>query len=247
MTARSRARHAKPSTTGPALAAAGLTASFAAVGITATAGAASAASASDFAKLRQCESGGNYKINTGNGFYGAYQFDRGTWNGLGYPGRADQASPATQDEAARKLQAQRGWSPWPACSRGLGLGASDRVSERTSRSTTRVAAPKAAPKTVAPRAAARPATRAKAVPTTAPVFLGRPLSVADAEQFRIGVHMWQARMADRGWKISVDGHFGPQSARIAKAFAAEHRLAGKALPGEVDKVVWDAAWQLPVS
>ncbi len=136
MTARSRARHAKPSTTTPTLVAVGMTASFATVGITATASAASAASASDFAKLRQCESGGNYAINTGNGFYGAYQFDRGTWNGLGYPGRADQASPATQDAAAAKLQAQRGWSPWPACSRGLGLGSSDssRVVERASRS-----------------------------------------------------------------------------------------------------------------
>jgi hypothetical protein len=74
-----------------------------------------------WAQLRQCESGGNYQDNTGNGFYGAYQFDQGTWNGLGYPGRPDQAPPAMQDQAAKQLQASRGWEPWPSCSRKLGL------------------------------------------------------------------------------------------------------------------------------
>ena len=75
----------------------------------------------DLARLRQCESGGNYKTNTGNGFYGAYQFDLRTWQGLGYTGRPDQASPATQDKAASKLYQSRGWKPWPACSKKLGL------------------------------------------------------------------------------------------------------------------------------
>jgi hypothetical protein len=74
-----------------------------------------------WAELRQCESGGNYQDNTGNGFYGAYQFDQRTWNGLGYPGRPDQAPPAMQDQAAKQLQASRGWGPWPSCSRKLGL------------------------------------------------------------------------------------------------------------------------------
>lgn len=236
MSARTRARHAKPSTAKPALAAVGLAASFAAVDV-AAASAASAATADDFARLRQCESGGNYRINTGNGFYGAYQFDRGTWNGLGYPGTANQASPATQDEAARRLQAARGWSPWPACSRSLGLG-SDRTVDRASRSSARSALP-------APTAA-RP-SRTLAQPTTPPVFIGRPLSLADRSHFRIGARMWQARMAQRGWRISVDGYFGPQSARIARQFAAEHGLRSAALPGEVDRVVWNAAWERPVS
>ena len=74
-----------------------------------------------WAALRQCESGGNYAINTGNGYYGAYQFSQATWTGLGYPGRPDQASPATQDQAAQKLQARSGWGQWPACSAALGL------------------------------------------------------------------------------------------------------------------------------
>ena len=71
--------------------------------------------------LRGCESGGNYSANTGNGFYGAYQFDYGTWRGLGYAGVASDAPAWKQDEAVVRLHAQRGWEPWPACSRYLGL------------------------------------------------------------------------------------------------------------------------------
>jgi hypothetical protein len=74
-----------------------------------------------WAALRQCESGGNYQENTGNGFYGAYQFTASTWTSLGYPGRPDQEPPAMQDQGAQKLQARSGWGQWPACSRKLGL------------------------------------------------------------------------------------------------------------------------------
>ena len=74
-----------------------------------------------WAALRQCESGGNYAENTGNGYFGAYQFSQATWSGLGYPGRPDLAPPATQDQAAQRLQARSGWGQWPACSAALGL------------------------------------------------------------------------------------------------------------------------------
>lgn len=74
-------------------------------------------------QLRGCESGGNYRINTGNGYYGAYQFNQSTWNGVGGTGRPDQAAPAVQDEMATRLYERRGWAPWPSCSRKLGLHA----------------------------------------------------------------------------------------------------------------------------
>ena len=76
---------------------------------------------SAWAALRKCESGGNYAINSGNGYYGAYQFAAGTWRKLGYSGLPHEATPATQDEAASQLQNQQGWAPWPACTRKLGL------------------------------------------------------------------------------------------------------------------------------
>ncbi len=74
-----------------------------------------------WARLRHCESGGRYDINTGNGYFGAYQFGARTWRGLGFPGLPHEAPPEVQDEAARQLQARRGWGPWPACARRLGL------------------------------------------------------------------------------------------------------------------------------
>jgi hypothetical protein len=73
-----------------------------------------------WARLRHCESGGRYDINTGNGFYGAYQFVPSTWRHLGYPGLPHEAPPEMQDEAARRLQARSGWGQWPVCSRRAG-------------------------------------------------------------------------------------------------------------------------------
>jgi hypothetical protein len=74
-----------------------------------------------WAALRQCESGGNYADNTGNGYYGAYQFSLGTWQGLGMTGIPSDAPPATQDQAARNLQSRSGWGQWPACAHRLSL------------------------------------------------------------------------------------------------------------------------------
>jgi hypothetical protein len=73
-----------------------------------------------WAKLRRCEAGGDYRRNSGNGYYGAYQFSPATWRALGYPGLPHQAPPAMQDQAARRLQQRSGWGQWPACSRRIG-------------------------------------------------------------------------------------------------------------------------------
>ena len=72
-------------------------------------------------RLRNCEAGGRYDRNSGNGYYGAYQFSARTWRSLGYKGLPHQAPPGVQDEAARKLQARSGWGQWPACARRIGV------------------------------------------------------------------------------------------------------------------------------
>ncbi|WP_336923232.1 LysM peptidoglycan-binding domain-containing protein [Aquipuribacter sp. SD81] len=75
-------------------------------------------------RLAQCESSGNWSINTGNGYYGGLQFYQPTWEGFGglrYAPRADLASRSEQIAVAERVLATQGWGAWPACSAKLGL------------------------------------------------------------------------------------------------------------------------------
>ncbi|MGN6173006.1 MAG: transglycosylase family protein [Streptosporangiaceae bacterium] len=68
--------------------------------------------------IAQCESGGNWSINTGNGYYGGLQFTQQTWEangGLSYAPRADLASRAAQIAVAEKVYAAGGLGAWPVC------------------------------------------------------------------------------------------------------------------------------------
>ena len=74
--------------------------------------------------IAQCESGGNWSINTGNGYHGGLQFHPQTWNAHGgnqYASRADLATREQQIEIAKRVQASQGWGAWPACTSRLGL------------------------------------------------------------------------------------------------------------------------------
>ena len=82
---------------------------------------ASVASGSVWDRLAQCESGGNWSINTGNGYYGGLQFSLSTWRAYGGSGYPHQNSRAQQIAIGQKLQAAAGWGQWPACSAKLGL------------------------------------------------------------------------------------------------------------------------------
>lgn len=72
-------------------------------------------------RLAQCESGGNWAINTGNGFYGGLQFTLSSWRGVGGSGYPNEASRVEQIQRAEALLARQGWGAWPACSSKLGL------------------------------------------------------------------------------------------------------------------------------
>ncbi len=74
-----------------------------------------------WAQLRWCESRDNYADNTGNGYYGAYQFALSTWRSLGLSGLPSSAPAAIQDHAAQELEARSGWAQWPVCGRDLGV------------------------------------------------------------------------------------------------------------------------------
>jgi len=72
-------------------------------------------------RLAACESGGNWSINTGNGYSGGLQFSPGTWRANGGSGSAASASRAEQIRVAQRIRASQGWGAWPSCSRRLGL------------------------------------------------------------------------------------------------------------------------------
>ena len=85
---------------------------------------ASAAPDSDWDRLAQCESGGNWGINTGNGFQGGLQFAPSTWSAYGgteYAATANQATREQQITVGERVLAEQGWTAWPACSAPLGL------------------------------------------------------------------------------------------------------------------------------
>ena len=71
--------------------------------------------------LAACESGGNWQINTGNGYYGGLQFSQGAWNSVGGAGTPSDASREEQISRGKLLQQMRGWGAWGACAKKLGL------------------------------------------------------------------------------------------------------------------------------
>ncbi|GGR27245.1 LysM peptidoglycan-binding domain-containing protein [Streptomyces griseomycini] len=112
-----KGKHRRPSKATRAIAVAGVTGAAVAAPLMA-AGNASAATASEWDAVAQCESGGNWSINTGNGYYGGLQFSASTWAAYGgtqYAATADQASKAQQIEIAEKVLAGQGKGAWPVC------------------------------------------------------------------------------------------------------------------------------------
>jgi hypothetical protein len=70
-------------------------------------------------KIAQCESGGNWSISTGNGYYGGLQFTASSWHAAGGKGLPSQASKSEQIARAKVLQSRQGWGAWPACTAKL--------------------------------------------------------------------------------------------------------------------------------
>ncbi|GAA5211570.1 transglycosylase family protein [Streptomyces thinghirensis] len=120
-----KGKHRRPSKATRVIAVVGVTGAAVAAPLMA-AGNASAATASEWDAVAQCESGGNWSINTGNGYYGGLQFSASTWAGYGgtqYAATADQASKAQQIEIAEKVLAGQGKGAWPVCGTGLSSAA----------------------------------------------------------------------------------------------------------------------------
>jgi pyruvate/2-oxoglutarate dehydrogenase complex dihydrolipoamide acyltransferase (E2) component len=120
--------------------------------------AANAADGSTWDALAQCESGGDWSINTGNGYYGGLQFSLPTWEANGGTGNPADASREEQIRVAENVLATQGWGAWPTCSAQVGASGSAEP------------APAAAPEEAAPaeEAPAEEAPAEQAAPAEAP-------------------------------------------------------------------------------
>ncbi|MCX4644965.1 transglycosylase family protein [Streptomyces sp. NPDC055059] len=119
----SKGKHRRPSKAVRVATLAGVAGAAVAVPLMGATGA-SAATASEWDAVAQCEAGGNWSINTGNGYYGGLQFSSSTWaayGGTAYASTADKASKAQQIAVAEKVLASQGKGAWPSC--GVGLSA----------------------------------------------------------------------------------------------------------------------------
>ncbi|MFJ3893164.1 MULTISPECIES: transglycosylase family protein [unclassified Streptomyces] len=117
----SKGKHRRPSKATRVATLAGVTGVAIAAPLMAS-GSASAATASEWDAVAQCESGGNWSINTGNGYYGGIQFSASTWaayGGTAYASTANLATKAQQIAIGEKVLAAQGKGAWPTCGTGL--------------------------------------------------------------------------------------------------------------------------------
>ncbi|WP_210586366.1 transglycosylase family protein [Streptomyces sp. GESEQ-35] len=116
------------------------------LGLLAASGNAAAADGGVWDRIAQCESGGDWHINTGNGYYGGLQFAAATWRAYGgtaYAPTADQASRGQQIAVATKVQSAQGWGAWPTCSARAGAYGSAPAAPAAGSATTKAAPSKA--------------------------------------------------------------------------------------------------------
>ncbi|GHH08254.1 transglycosylase family protein [Streptomyces lanatus] len=173
----SKGKHRRPSKAVRAIAVVGVTGAAAVAAPLMAAGSASAATASEWDAVAQCEAGGNWSINTGNGYYGGLQFSASTWaayGGTAYAATADQATKAQQIEIGEKVLAGQGKGAWPNCGTGLSSAAYNGSSASTE------SAPRTTEKQSASRSADRPAAEKKSTKTvTTPT--GKKVKKGDGE------------------------------------------------------------------
>ncbi len=164
---------------------------------------AQAASDDTWNQLAMCESGGNWAINTGNGYYGGLQFSQPTWEGYGglaYASRADLATREQQIAIAERTLAGQGWGAWPACSAMLGLTSADAYGSPTPPAPATQPAPAPVAAAPAPAPAKRhPHSAAPATSGTYVVQAGDSLSGIAA---KLGMRRWAPLYAANRDKIS---------------------------------------------
>ncbi|MFF0469547.1 transglycosylase family protein [Micromonospora zamorensis] len=175
--------------------------------------AAPAQAAVNWDAVAQCESGGNWKINTGNGYYGGLQFSQGTWAGYGgkkYAARADLASRGEQIAIAEKVLDGQGIGAWPTCGKkgGSSGGSTAKPSTKSTQKPTAKSTAKPTEQQERPSRREQPATRnhERTAPTTGgQTYLVKPgdtlSEIADSHRVTGG---WQALYEHNRQLIGAD-------------------------------------------
>ncbi|MFF7974144.1 transglycosylase family protein [Streptomyces sp. NPDC007905] len=199
-----KGKHRRPSKAVRAIAVAGVAGAAVAAPLMA-AGSASAATASEWDAVAQCESGGNWSINTGNGYYGGLQFSASTWAAYGgtqYAAQANQASKAQQIQIAEKVLAAQGKGAWPVCGTGLSSAAYNGSAPSAS---SKSAAPSTTTRSTGQQAATRSTTRtAPSASKTVTTPTGKKVKKGDGE-YKVVKGDTLSTIADKhhvqgGWK-----------------------------------------------
>ncbi|ELS53873.1 transglycosylase family protein [Streptomyces viridochromogenes] len=177
-----KGKHRRPSKAARAIAVVGVTGAAAVAAPLMAAGSASAATAAEWDAVAQCESGGNWSINTGNGYYGGLQFSASTWAAYGgtkYAATADRATKAQQIEIAEKVLAGQGKGAWPHC--GVNLSSAPYSGGAGSNSSGSTASNQSSGSTEqrASRSAERPAAEKSTKTVTTPT--GKKVKKGDGE------------------------------------------------------------------
>jgi peptidoglycan hydrolase-like protein with peptidoglycan-binding domain len=180
-------------------------------------------------QLRICESSNRYDIDTGNGYYGAYQFSLSTWASVGGTGKPSDATPAEQDYRALMLYRKRGWSPW-TCAVMIGL-----TEDADARSG--VMPPQPASFDV-PYDFLTAGGTSGSPALAAPAWPGRQYAEGDYAE---DVAAWQKQAAALGYEIIGTGYVGPSTVAAIREIQAK---AGLDVTGDLGVKTWEAAWQL---
>jgi hypothetical protein len=190
-----------------------------AAGSTGLIASAGSASATNWDAVAQCESGGNWSTNTGNGFSGGLQFTPSTWAANGGTGSPTGASREQQIAVAENVKRTQGMGAWPVCgSRGGSGGSTPSYSaQRSSRSTQRSSiAPSTKSYTAAPKSS----------------YTTINLSKKLVNQTRPDVKREQANLNRYGANLDVDGRFGDKTEAATKDFQQKHHLLVDGIIGQ---------------
>ncbi|QPL94750.1 LysM peptidoglycan-binding domain-containing protein [Streptomyces clavuligerus] len=184
---------------------------------------ATAATAAEWDKVAQCESGGNWSINTGNGYYGGLQFSTSTWaayGGTAYAPTADKATKAQQIAIAEKTLAGQGKGAWPKCGVGLSNTPYGSAAPAPAQPKPQQHAPKQVQQAPKQQTAPAPQQRAEA-PTTRSVERTAPAPVQQAPQQAAP----QTQAPAKGF-LKGDGEYEVKAGDTLSSIAEDHKVKG---------------------